>query len=575
MDVLNIYSQRLGKNMLPRLATRLHAPETDTCASQTELTCPPSKSVSLQTKLRLKTSGSQTDLPSPKPPSSKILSLGVSTQTDIVASPKNDNLEVLNPPLTGASGHHHQPISKPEENAPNDGPTVIVQSPPASKSSPMQVPASTSGGKTNLDSELEEQKKRELIATLKAMDALKDPPASQPVTSTATKSAAQPTSNVLVGGERSVPPTGKLTKQSTQLQPPTTTSSQPAKINNDEEAKKKKLLLAKLMAIDEGSDPNKVTMSKMDVSTSSKAQLPPPSKHPGSGRQSSTSIQSWPETVENMYQGKPAFATDDDPFGSRHTSGKKAASTKSRDFFLTEGGGGDEVESSGSSKNKRLGRRHQLEQKQSSTLDFSADNSSVKTGGTHDGGNKVVTKAVAEQEGSSPVAPTAQLGYQPTFGRRAGAGQANKQKPKNGMIFGDFESLKPSVGVKKKTEPPSSLEFNFEASESKSKPGSTGSGRDYPWETRVNVSSNPQPSTERERLRGGGGEKERRESSKSEGGPLSSPSMVFGYVGQEKPLLGLQSRSKGSLLPLREKAGPGSAMPLDVAEPDDLEELAL
>ena len=143
------------------------------------------------------------------------------------------------------------------------------------------------------------------------------------------------------------------------------------------------------------------------------------------------------------------------------------------------------------------------------------------------------------------------------------------------MIFGDFESLKPSVGVKKKTEPPSSLEFNFEASESKSKPGSTGSGRDYPWETRVNVSSNPQPSTERERLRGGGGEKERRESSKSEGGPLSSPSMVFGYVGQEKPLLGLQSRSKGSLLPLREKAGPGSAMPLDVAEPDDLEELAL
>ena len=575
MDVLNIYSQRLGKNMPPSLATRLHASETDTCASQTELTCPPSKNISLQTKLRLKTSGSQTDLPSPKPPSSKILSLGVSTQTDIVTSPKNDNLEVSNPRLTGASVPHQQPIiiSKPEEkavNAPSDGPTVIAQSPPASKSSPMQAPGGTSAGEAKIDSELEEQKKRELIATLKAMDAQKDPPASQPVTSTATKSAAQPTSNVLVGGERSVPSVGKLTKQSTQ--PPTTTSSQPAKINDDEEAKKKKLLLAKLMAIDEGSDPSKVTMSKMDVS--SKAQLPPPSKHPASGHQSSTSIQSWPETIENMYQGKPAFATEDDPFGSRHTSGKKAASTKSRDFFLTEGGGGGggggEVESSSSSKNKRLGRQHQLEQKQSSTLDFSIDNSSMKTHGGHDG-NKVVTKAVAEQEGSSPVAPTAQLGYQPTFGRRAGAAQANKQKPKNGMIFGDFESLEPSVAAKKKTEPPSSLEFNFEASESKSKAGSTGSGRDYPWETRVNVSSNPQAPTERERLRGGG-EKERRE---SEGGPLSSPSMVFGYVGQEKPLLGLHSRSKGSLLPLREKAGPGSAMPLDVAEPDDLEELAL
>jgi hypothetical protein len=551
MDVLNIYSQRLGKNMPPRLATRLHATETDTCASQTELSCPPSKSVSLQTKLRLKTSASQTELPSPKPPSPKILSLGVSTQTDIVASTKNDNLEVSNAPLMGGSGHQQQPVSKPEEietavNAPSDGPTVIAGSPP----------------KVNLDSEMEEQKKRELIATLKAMDAQKDPPASQPITSTAdTKSAAQPTSNVLVGvgGER--PPVRKLTKQSTQ--PPTT--SQPAKIDNDEEAKKKKLLLAKLMAIDEGSNPNKVTMSKTDVS---KAQLPPPSKHPVSGHQSTTSIQSWPETVENMYQGKPAFATDDDPFGSRHVSGKKAAPTKSRDFFLTEGGGG-EVESSSSSsspKNRRLGRRHQLEQKKSSTLDFTTDNSSVKADSGPGGGNKVVAKA-AEHEGS-PVAPTAPLGYQPTFGRRAGAAQANKQKPKNGMIFGDFDNLEPSVGAKKKTEPPSSLEFNFEASESKSTAGSTG--RDYPWETRVNVSSNPQGATERERL-----EKERRDSSKSDGGPLASPSMVFGHVGQEKPLLALQSRSKGSLLPLREKAGPGSAMPLDVAEPDDLEELAL
>ena len=558
MDVLNIYSQRLGKNMPPRLATRLQAPETDSCASQTELTCPPSKNVSLQTKLGLKTSSSQTDFPSPKPPSAKILSLAVATQTDIVASPKNDNLEVSNAPFTGDSRPQQQ-LSKPKEietavNAPSDGPTLMAQSPPASKPSPMQVPTGTSEGKASVSSKLEEQKKRELIATLKAMDAQKDPPASQPITSTATKSMAQPTSNVLVGGERS--PVGKLTKQSTQ--PPTT--SQPAKIDSDEEAKKKKLLLAKLMAIDEGNDPNKVTMSKMDVS---KAQ--PPNKHPVSGRQSTTSIQSWPETIENMYQGKPAFATDDDPFGSRHTSGKKGASTKSRDFFLTEGGG--ELESR-SPKNRRLGRRHQLEQKQSSTLDFSADNSSVKADSGR-GGSKVVAKT-AEQE-DSPVEPTAQLGYQPTFGRRAGAAQATKQKPKNGMIFGDFDSLEPSVAAKKKTEPPSSLEFNFEASESKHK-----GGRDYSWETRVNVSSNPQESMERERPRGG--EKERRESSKTDSGPLSSPSMVFGYVGQEKPFIhALQSRSKGSLLPLREKAGPGSVMPasVDVTEPDDLEELAL
>lgn len=569
MDVLNIYSQRLGKNMPPRLATRLQAPETDTCASQTELSCPPSKSVSLQTKLGLKTSASQTDLPSPKPPSKEILSLVVATQTDIVASTKNDNLEASNAPLTGGSRPQQQAVSKPKEvetavsAPPSGGPTAMAQSPPASKPSPMQVPGGTSGGKESLSSELEEQKKRELIATLKAMDAQKDPPASQPITSTATKSTAQPTSNVLVGGER--PSVGKLTNQSTQ--PPTT--SQPVKIDNDEEAKKKKLLLAKLMAIDEGNDPNKVTVSKTDVS---KAQLAP-AKHPASGRQSSTSIQSWPETVENMYQGKPAFATDDDPFGSRHSSGKKGTAIKSRDFFLTEGGG--EMENAGSNpKNRRFGRRHQLEQKKSSTLDFSADNnSSMKADGGR-GDNKVVTKA-AEKE-SSPVAPTAQLGYQPTFGRRAGAAaaQTSKQKPKNGMIFGDLDRVEPTVAAKRKTEPPSSLEFNFEASESVNK---ASTDRDYPWENRVNVSSIPQGTTGgRERPRGE--EKERRESVKSDGGPLSSPSMVFGYVGQEKPLHALQSRSRGSLLPLREKAVLGSVMPagtLDIAEPDDLEELAL
>lgn len=560
MDVLNIYSQRLGKNMPPRLATRLQAPETDTCASQTELTCPPSKSVSLQTKLGLKTSASQTDFPSPKPPPVKTASLVVAaTQTDIVASPKNDNFQVLNAPLAGGSGpqQQQQPISKSVEvetavKAPSDGPKLMAQSPPVPKPSPMQVSGGTSGEKAT---ELEEQKKRELLVTLKAMDAQKDPPASQPITSTAIKSTAQPTSNVLVGGER--PPVGKLTKLSTQ--PPTT--SQPVKIDNDEEAKKKKLLLAKLMAIDEGNNPNKVTMSKMDVN---KAQ--PPTKHPTSGRQSTTSIQSWPETVENMYQGKPAFATEDDPFGSRHTSGKKGTSTKSRDFFLTEGGG--EVESS-SPKNRRLGRRHQLEQKQSSILDFSADNSSTK-GSSGSGDGKVDSKAGEEE--SSSAAPTAQLGYQPTFGRRAGAAQANRQKPKNGMIFGNFDNLEPSVTVKKKTEPPSSLVFNFEAGESKH-----DAGRDYPWETRVNVTTNSQGSRERERP--SGGERERRESGKTDAGPLSSPSMVFGFVGQEKPLHALQSRSKGSLLPLREKAGLGSvATPrsaVDVTEPDDLEELAL
>ena len=95
--------------------------------------------------------------------------------------------------------------------------------------------------------------------------------------------------------------------------------------------------------------------------------------------------------------------------------------------------------------------------------------------------------------------------------------------------------------------------------------------QDYPWETRVNVSSHPQGAAEKER------ETERENwQQKSDRGPLSSPSMVFGYAGQQKPML--QSSSRGSLLPLREKAPAGSSlMPgsIDVTEPDDLEELAL
>lgn len=543
--------------MPPKMATQFQATETDTCATQTELTCPPSKNVSLQTKQGLRTSASQTDIPSPQPPAKPTVSLVASTQTDIVASSRNENLEVLITPLAGSGiVPQQQPISEPTEsevavNASNGDPRLST---PAPKDSSMQVTSDAHadvglGVKANLISNLEEQKKRELLATLKAMDAQKDPPASQPISSTATKSTAQPTSDELVGGGK--PPVGKLEKQSTQ--PPTT--SQPAN-DGEEEAKRKKLLLAKLMAIDEGNDPNKVTMSKVNVS---KVQ-PSGTKLPSGGNQSTTSVQSWPETVENMYQGKPAFATNDNQFGSRHSSGRRGASTKSRDFFLTGGGGVGEVSSP---KNKRHGRR-QLEQKQSSTLNFNNDAFSTKVG---DGDGKVGTKA-AERE-SRPTAPTAELGYQPTFGRRAGAArQTNRQKPKNGMIFGDFDDSEPSVAAaKKRTEPPSSLTHNFEASES-----NHGTRKDYPWEDKVNVSSNSQGSAGESVI----GKRETRSgSNETDAGPLSSPSMVFGYVGQEKPLL--QSRSKGSLLPLRGKAVHGSliAATVDITEPDDLEELAL
>ena len=389
MDVLNIYTQRLGKNMPPRISTRLQAPMTESIASQTELSCPPAKNVSLQTKMGLKSSASQTEyFPPPKPPVSIATA---TTQTDIVDSPKNGNLEVSNTPQACRSGPQQPVIEKSMEDeravnavTPSGGPKSQTGTPPK--------PSAVASGEDKMD--VEEQKKRELLATLKAMDAQRGPPASQPIASSTIKSMAQSTSNVTVGAERPAV-TGKVTKDPVQPQP------EGGRESDKDEAKKKKLLLAKLMAIDDGHDPNKVTMSKMDISKAH-----PSPKHSANGHKSTTSIQSWPETVENMYHGKPAFAADGDPFGTRHSSGKRAMSTKSKEFFITAEGEGED-----SSKPKRLGRRHQLEHNRSSLFD-----SDLSTRGS-------------SKEESPPVAAQAQLGYQPTFGRRAGT-----QKPKNGMI---------------------------------------------------------------------------------------------------------------------------------------------
>lgn len=524
MDVLNIYTQRLGKNIPPRISTRLQAPMTESIASQTDLSCPPTKNVSLQTKMRLKSSASQTECF--QPPKSPVSVATATTQTDIVDSPKNDNLKVSNAPQASRSGPQQPVIDMALEDE-RSGNDVTPTGGPKSRTETPPEPSVVLSGEDKMD--VEEQKKRELLATLKAMDAQRGPPASQPIAFSTVKSMAQPTSNVTVGAERPAV-TGKMTK------PPVQPHPEGVRESDKEEAKKKKLLLAKLMAIDDGNDPNKVTMSKMDISKAH-----PSPKHSANGHKSTTSIQSWPETVENMYHGKPAFAADGDPFGTRHSSGKRAMSTKSKEFFITAGGGGED-----SPKPKRLGRHHQLEQNRSSLFD-----SDLSTRGS-------------SKEESPTVAAQTQLGYQPTFGRRAGM-QAGTQKPKNGMIFGDLNNLVQPTA--KKTDPPSSLPFSSGVDGS-SRQETSSNDRDYPWETRVNVTSNSP-------LGSAGKERQTEKVVRNDAGPLSSPSMVFGYVGQPKPQL--QSRSRGSLLPLREKAATANVIPgtVDVTEPDDLEELAL
>ena len=50
---------------------------------------------------------------------------------------------------------------------------------------------------------------------------------------------------------------------------------------------------------------------------------------------SSSSIQSWPDPIQNMHTGKPAYATENDPFGSKHAayrSSIKRSSVESRGY---------------------------------------------------------------------------------------------------------------------------------------------------------------------------------------------------------------------------------------------------
>ena len=441
VEVLNIYSQRIGKN-LPRNVTRLQAPITENISSQTDLSCPPNKLVSLQSKPPLKSSSSQTDIqqdkphPLPKRRDSKICS----TQTDIVVNPKNETLLVtLSPEAFQATD------SEPTQQH--------VSVPETSQTAKKEMT------KSSTDKDQQQQRNKEfLLSKLKAMDGQKGPPASQPVPSTVTKSSVEHTAVASVNSERANISPAPAPAETVRSQAPTqivstATQSTQSQVENDREAQRKKLLMAKLMVIDEGDNPNNVTLSSVDVSknTSGKSAI-----KKSSANQSKSSLQSWPDTIENMYHGKPAHATEDDPFGSRHTSGKKP-----------------------------------LHKKESGLLN---------------------------KEPSQPQI------HKPSFGRRAGP--AASTKPRNGMIFGGLEDTETVHKPKQPSNP-----FTFEVNNT----------REYPWETRMDISS--QASTARERASIGGGQ-----------------SLLFGH-----------SADPDSLLPLRPKAETS----LFVAEPDDLEELAL
>ena len=151
-----------------------------------------------------------------------------------------------------------------------------------------------------------QRSRQELLQKLRQLDSQKTAPASNPL---APPSVAMATINPL--SPASVAMMGQAVTRNTESQN-VATSPGPSKSgeNSSGEQERKRLLLAKLMAIDEGSNPNHIKITPPQRQSGSQRTL-------GLNRGSSSSLTSWPEVVENMHHGRPAHASEEDPFGSR------------------------------------------------------------------------------------------------------------------------------------------------------------------------------------------------------------------------------------------------------------------
>ena len=516
MDVMNIYSQRIGKNAPQHVPAKLHhAPvTTETSESQTNISCPPFKTVSLQTKPHLKTSASQTDTRQPTSPTiGRLVPTG--TQTDTSRDPMRESKGVASLNKTAAA----KSATIPQQTSPVR--TVQYEEKLTSTlgGSPFAVTGAKEGENKKVEDE-ERQKKDALLARLRAIDGQKGPPNSEQVPSSGgvTKSVAEPTASIAVGGSDhpSSPLSGvggrsKLGGSSSkpplleqQLEPSITRQA------DSEQQKKKQLLLAKLMAIDDRS------RTEQESSSPQKPVL----KMAAETVKNNSSLN--PDIVENMHNGKPAFATADDPFGSRHSLAKKhsGAVKKGKDpVFITE------KEAEIASQKVKFGRRqeHELGHK------FSSED--------------LTSRRRDPQAVSKPQAPGA---YQPSFGRRA----TNAPNATNDSLFGRLEfGSEPAAISSREASHPSSGPFTVDTQ--------TKQTHDYPWETRVNITPKA--------LNSGA-------NMFSATNGKSSDNYSAGFSSVES------ASKKPTGIALRPKAGINGfdAMPgAIITEPDDLEELVL
>ncbi len=542
MDVMNIYSQRMPRNV--PLRTTAAKCQVESATSQTDISCPPFKSVSLQSKPAMKARGSQTELDSPvrgRQPRSRLVAAETQTDsdTDVDSERKRVADDQLSSDVTARTRQSREHGQTQEHRLPEQvKPTVLVAETTAATESGgtdaedghlpqgKGISLSQRTRESRLREDEERQKKEVLLARLRALDSQKDPPGSQPIamprstaeqTATAAISHSTPTAQSTVTNSR---PGEKPLEGGGRKPESKPSQTHGTKTESDSEAqRRKKLLLAKLMAIDEGNDPSKVAVkpSKEEVTR-------PPQKHDArtastggaaaSANRSNTSLQSWPDTVDNMHRGKPAYSTEDDPLGKQFSRTsltgppprKRSGSVRKEDgglTFLTEGSLGE-----GTSERTRVGRRPRV-----------GDIGGLLGAGVGPSAGPVDEKAAPTAQGNNDAS------HRPLLGRRT-----QPKSPQNAPIFGD-------VGLQGESRP----------KDTASRQESTSTGKDYPWEIRVQTNSN------------------------------SSGPGTLGAAPRHASPSTRRDHSKHPLLPLRPKADQGfELMPgAIVSEPDDLEELVL
>ena len=512
MDVMNIYSQRIGKNAPQHVPPKLHhAPvTTETSESQTNFSCPPFKTVSLQTKPHLKTSASQTVMRQPTSPTiGRLVRTG--TQTDRSRDPVRESTDVASSNKTAAA----KSATVPQQTSP----VRTVQHEERLTSTLGGSPFAVTGAKEGeIKKDEERQKKDALLARLRAIDGQKGPPNSEPVPSSGgvTKSVAEPTASIAVGGSDHPSSLSGLGGESklggSSNKPPLPEQQLGPSVADSEQQKKKQLLLAKLMAIDdrnrteqESSSPQKPVLKTAETV------------------KSNSSLN--PDIVENMHNGKPAFATADDPFGSRHSITKKHSGSVKRGkdpVFITE------REAEIASQRVKFGRRqeHELGHK------FSSED--------------LTSRRRDPQAVSKPQAPGA---YQPSFGRRV----INAPKETNDSLFGRLEfGSEPTAISSREASHPSSDPFTVDTQRKQT--------RDYPWETRVNITPKA--------LNSGANMFSATNGKSSDSYSAGHSRFSSVEIASKKPT-GLALRPKAGINGF--DAMPGAI----IAEPDDLEELVL